>query len=80
MKHALVLSVKVRRNERLKWLWQTLDIYTMFGQLLASKTHMIFNLKNEITEEKNCSPPDIYLPTSKIVTPTLLLQILRKIS
>ena len=37
-------------------------------QLLASKFHISFNLRNKITNE-NCNPPDFYLPTWKIFAP-----------
>ena len=49
MTHVLGFDAKARRNEELL---ETLEIIgNMFGQLLASKTHRISNLRNKITEK-----------------------------
>ena len=48
MTHVMVLSAKVRRNERL---WQTLDIGNVFGPTLASRFHRNFNLRNNTTKK-----------------------------
>jgi len=56
MTHVLVLSAEVRRDEH------TLNIGTMFGPTLTSKSHRNFNVKNEIKQKPNI-PPNFYLPT-----------------
>ena len=54
----LVLSAKMRRNERL---WQTTYIGNMFGQYLSPNSHK-FKFK-EYYYQKNCTPSNSYLAT-----------------
>ena len=57
----MVLSAKVRRNERL---WHTQDIGICLGQCLASKFHNNLCVKN-----RYCNPAYFYLTTWEKIAP-----------
>ena len=48
MIHVMVLSAKVRRNEKLRL---TLDISVIFGSIFGFNIHNLFNLRNETTDK-----------------------------
>ena len=74
VKYALVLPIiwkcwkKTSLSKERSHNYAQIMSYLIICQLLTSTFHIIFNLRNTITQ-KNCSPPNFYLPTPKFFTP-----------